>query len=236
MKELIRVTENPQGQQVVSARELHAFLEVESNVTTWFKRQAERAMLTENEDFICVPISESEGRGGQNKIDYATSLSSAKELAMLNGGVKGKEARKYFIECEKALNSISIPSYQIENPAERARAWAVEFEEKQLLLESNAKLQYRSDFVDVCFDTDGVFSLEEVCKVLKLPYGRNTMMQLLRDKKILLTSNTPNQKLINNGYFKVVETLLENGKFKKLVTTTYATQKGIGYIHKILNN
>lgn len=129
---------------------------------------------------------------------------------------------------------VKIPSYQIESPADRARAWAVEYEEKQLLLESNAKLQFRSDFVDVCFDTDGIFSMEEVCKILKLPYGRNTMLQKLRDLKILTLSNTPAQRFISNGYFRVVESLIENGKFKKLTSTTYATQKGIGYIHKLL--
>lgn len=129
----------------------------------------------------------------------------------------------------------TIPSYQIENPAERARAWAVEYEEKLLLQETNTKLQYRSDFVDVCFDTDGVFSMEETCKILKLPYGRNTMLQKLRELKVFLKSNTPSQKFISNGYFKVVENIIENGEFKKLVSTTYATQKGIGYIHKILN-
>lgn len=134
------------------------------------------------------------------------------------------------------LEAKPTPSYQIENPAERARAWAVEYEEKLLLQETNAKLQYRSDFVDVCFDTDGVFSMEETCKILKLPYGRNTMLQKLRELKVFLKSNTPSQKFISNGYFKVVENIIENGEFKKLISTTYATQKGIGYIHKLLNN
>ena len=100
--ELIKITEQ-NGKKVVSARELHAFLEAGSNVNTWFKNQVERAMLIENEDFVCVQISESEGRGGQNKMDYAISINSAKEIAMLNGGDKGKQARLYFIECEKQL-------------------------------------------------------------------------------------------------------------------------------------
>jgi anti-repressor protein len=104
-----------------------------------------------------------------------------------------------------------------------------------LLQEKNEKLQYRSDFVDVCFDTDGVFSMEEVSKILKLPYGRNKMMDNLRKSGVLLSSNTPKQSLIKSGYFKVVETMVDNGNFKKLVSTTYATQKGIGHIHKTLN-
>ena len=95
--ELIKITEQ-NGKKVVSARELHRFLENTDNVNTWFKRQAERAMLVENEDFISVAFLQP---SGQNAIDYAISINSAKEIAMLNGGDKGKQARLYFIECEK---------------------------------------------------------------------------------------------------------------------------------------
>jgi len=109
--ELIKITEQ-NGKKVVSARELHAFLEAGSNVNTWFKNQVERAMLIENEDFVCVQISESEGRGGQNKMDYAISINSAKEIAMLNGGDKGKQARTYFIECEKQLQKQLPQTYK----------------------------------------------------------------------------------------------------------------------------
>ena len=97
--ELIKITEN-NGKNVVSARELHQFLGNTDNVNTWFKRQAERAMLVENEDFISVAFLQP---SGQNAIDYAISINSAKEIAMLNGGDKGKQARLYFIECEKQL-------------------------------------------------------------------------------------------------------------------------------------
>ena len=99
--ELIKVTEE-NGRQLVSARELHKFLENTDNVNTWFKRQADRAMLAENEDFIAIS---QESTGGRPSVDYAISLSSAKEIAMLNGGDRGKQARLYFIECEKQLRS-----------------------------------------------------------------------------------------------------------------------------------
>ena len=97
--ELIKITEQ-NGNKVVSARELHQFLGNTDNVNTWFKRQSERAMLVENEDFISVAFLQP---SGQNAIDYAISINSAKEIAMLNGGDKGKQARLYFIECEKQL-------------------------------------------------------------------------------------------------------------------------------------
>lgn len=144
-----------------------------------------------------------------------------------------RETGKYEVQQK---SEIKTPSYLITDDIERAKAWIVEAEERKLLQESNEKLQFRSDFVDVCFDTDGMFSMEETVKILKLPFGRNDMMNQLRDKKILTLSNTPTQKNISNGYFKVVESLVEHGNFKKLISTTYATQKGVGYIHKLFSN
>lgn len=231
MNELIKITKTENG-LVSSARDLHIALKVKTEFSKWCKRMFEYGFI-ENQDYTLVKIGEG---NAHNKTDYAITSDTAKEIAMLQRSEVGKQIRQYYIEYEKTHNtkSLIIPSYQIENPAERARAWAVEYEEKLLLVEKNEKLQFRSDFVDVCFDTDGVFSMEEVCKIIKLPYGRNTMLQKLRDLNIFLKSNTPNQKFISNGYFKVVEQLIDTNKFKKLVSTTYATQKGLAYIHKIL--
>lgn len=83
--ELVKVATNAEGKQVVSARELHQYLEVGANVNDWVKRQAERAILVENEDFTRFPIL---GSSGQTSYDYALTLSSAKEISMLNGGEK----------------------------------------------------------------------------------------------------------------------------------------------------
>lgn len=233
MEQLIKIQTNESGEQLVSARELHSFLENTDNVNTWFKRQVERAMLEEGLDFIAIL---QESNGGRPSKDYAINISAAKEIAMLNGGIKGKQARSYFLECEKLAKQRLLPSYQIENPVERAKKWIQEQEQVLLLQEENKKLQFRSDFVDVVFESDGLFSMEEVAKILKLPFGRNTMLRKLRDKKMFLESNTPKQSLINSGYFKVSEQIIDTNKFKKLVSTTYATSKGVGYIHKFFKD
>lgn len=106
--ELIKITNNSAGQDVVRARDLHSFLENTDNVNTWFERQSERAMLEEGEDFISLAFLQP---SGQKSKDYVLTLSSAKEIAMLNGGEKGKQARKYFIECEKKL--IAVQKYNL---------------------------------------------------------------------------------------------------------------------------
>ena len=235
MYQLIKITNTEQG-TAVSARELYAFLEIKNHFTQWFDDN--KVLFDENIDYqaIKVKIPHSNGIGSTNKIDYAITLDCAKELAMISRSEKGKQARRYFIDCEKKLREASVPSYQIENPIERANKWIEEQKQTLLLQEQNKKLQFRSDFVDVIFETDGLFGMEETAKILKLPFGRNIMLRKLREKKIFLNTNTPKQSLITSGYFKVSEQIIDAGKFKKLVSTTYATQKGIGYIHKVFKD
>lgn len=232
MNELIRVSQNEKGHQVVSARELYEFLEVKTQFTKWCERMFEYG-FEENKDYSLLSQKRLTAQGNETSfIDYVLTLDTSKEIAMLQRSEKGKQARVYFIECEKKLKE-KTPSYLIKDEIERAKAWITEAEERKQLQEKNEVLQFRSDFVDVCFDTDGLFSMEETVKILKLPFGRNEMMKQLREKGVLTTSNTPTQRFVSNGYFKVVESMVENGSFKKLVSTTYATQKGIGHIHKM---
>ena len=59
----------------------------------------------------------------------------AKELSMVENNEKGKEARRYFIECEKATKK---PQTQFEIIAQIALA-SVEMEKRQLALEQQIK-------------------------------------------------------------------------------------------------
>lgn len=138
MKELIKIEEK-NGTQLVSARELHKFLENKDNVNTWFNRQAERAMLESGIDFIAIP---QQSKGGRPSIDYAVNISAAKEIAMLNGGDKGKEARKYFIECENIAKDL-LEIHKTRLPANLKEAYlalAQAEEEKEILFIQNENL------------------------------------------------------------------------------------------------
>lgn len=107
MEELIKVATNAKGERIVSARELHSFLKLKTKIAEWLETQVKRAMLIENQDFTRVSYSLP---SGQKANDIALTLSAAKEIAMLNGKEKGKQARLYFIECERKLNSEVVPT------------------------------------------------------------------------------------------------------------------------------
>lgn len=54
MKELIKITTNEEGKQLVSARELHEFLEVGRDFTTWIKGRIKKYEFVEDVDFTIV--------------------------------------------------------------------------------------------------------------------------------------------------------------------------------------
>ena len=100
MRDLIKITTNDKGQQLVSARELHEFLEVTERFSSWFERYCKYG-FEENIDYTGCKVFNTLAR--QELQDYAMTIEMAKEFSMLQRTEKGKEARKYFIECEKIV-------------------------------------------------------------------------------------------------------------------------------------
>lgn len=89
---------------LVDGRLLHAFLEVGCTFPTWIVRRIQEYGFIENQDFIiCFSNLRSNHRGGHNRKDYHLTLDMAKELAMVERNDKGRQARRYFIECERRL-------------------------------------------------------------------------------------------------------------------------------------
>ncbi|MHB1493829.1 MAG: antA/AntB antirepressor family protein [Acidithiobacillus sp.] len=122
---LIPVTEGTiqgRAQQLCNARDLHEFLEVRRDFTTWIKQRIAKYGFVENQDFVCVEGlalspnlanqssvedvcspdlgSKGRGRGGHNATEYHLTLDMAKELSMVENNERGRQARRYFIECE----------------------------------------------------------------------------------------------------------------------------------------
>jgi anti-repressor protein len=88
--------------QTINARELHAFLEIQTLFKDWITRRIEEYDFIDGKDF-CSFLSESSG--GRPSKEYSITLDMAKELSMVERNEKGKIARQYFIECEKQLRS-----------------------------------------------------------------------------------------------------------------------------------
>ena len=114
MQELIPLqpqTINGNAVETVSARELHAFLEVGKDFSNWIKNRLETLGSIENEDYLVIQevFAKIGEKGGRPKIEYYLTLDVAKHLAMMEKNDKGKQARQYFIECEKQLKEQTVP-------------------------------------------------------------------------------------------------------------------------------
>lgn len=98
---LIPVGKDEQGNVVVSGRELHDFLEINTPYTQWFERMVGYG-FDENVDFIGLSQKSEKPIGGRPQQDHALTLDMAKEISMIQRSERGKQARQYFIEVEKS--------------------------------------------------------------------------------------------------------------------------------------
>ena len=106
MNELISLTQsaiNSELKQNVNVRELHVFLESKQDFSTWMKNRIEKYGFVENQDF--AKKKKKMEVNNATMIEYHLALNMAKELAMVERNDKGKQARQYFIECEKQLQA-----------------------------------------------------------------------------------------------------------------------------------
>lgn len=102
MTELVKVKQDDKGNVIVSGRDLHEFLEVNTQYTIWFERMKEYGFV-ENMDFVALNQKRLTAQGNKVAyIDHALTLDMAKEISMIQRTEKGKQARRYFIQVEKA--------------------------------------------------------------------------------------------------------------------------------------
>jgi len=174
MSALIPIREDD-GRQAVSGRDLHAFLGLGRDYTTWFKSMVEYG-FTEGEDFTPVRVESSGGRPGA---DHVLTLDMAKELAMIQRTDKGKQARQYFIEVEKrSLAAIPTGSNLLALAVIEAQAMLTA-KDQQI-----AELEPRAEAWDELASADGDYEVADAAKILAragVETGRQRLFGQLHD-------------------------------------------------------
>lgn len=155
------------GVPSVNARDLHAFLEVGKDFSTWIKDRIDQFGFVDGLDFEAIshsPISGSGNRGA--KTEYLLSLDMAKELSMVERTERGKQARQYFITCEKKLkNRMSL---DLDDPAS-VRSALLSYSEKVIALETTvSELEPKADALDRISKADGEMCVSNAAKVLQM--------------------------------------------------------------------
>lgn len=226
---VIKIEINENQEPVLSGRELHKFLEVSSNYTTWFKRMCEYG-FEENIDYISwFPKMESELHGGQNKQDHVIKLDMAKEIAMIQRSEKGKQARRYFLQVEKDWNS-----------PEKVMARALILANKKIdqLKIENEKLKPKAIFADAVSASQTSILVGELAKILKqngVNTGGTRLFSWLRENGYLIKRrgtdyNMPTQKSMELGLFEIKETnVVHSDGHVSISKTPKVTGKGQVY-------
>ena len=150
MNELISLNQstiNGEVQQTVNARELHAFLQSKQDFSTWIKNRIEKYDFVENQDFAVSHKKMENPQGGRPAIEYYITLDMAKELAMVERNDKGKQARQYFIECERKLRERQV-KLAPKTYVEALRALADEVEAHNKTQEQLAIAAPKSEYFD----------------------------------------------------------------------------------------
>ena len=119
MNELIKIN----NENKVNGRSLHEFLQIGTPYTIWFERMCEYG-FTENTDYWTANKNVIRADGvemPQKQINHEMTIEMAKEISMIQRNERGKQARLYFIECEKRLKQASKSMNQLEIMAESIR-------------------------------------------------------------------------------------------------------------------
>ena len=242
MKELIKITTNEQGQQLVSARELYLGLGLnKSNWAKWFNKNIlNNEFFKEHEDWEGFVFS----TNGNETTDFAISIDFAKHIAMMARTEKSHEFRNYFIECEKKLREVSTPQLP-QDYLSALKALVASEEEKAKLLQEKKENAPKVLFADSVSTSKTTILVREMAKILKqngVDTGEKKFYKWLRENGYLVKAsctdyNMPTQKSMRLGLFEIKETTINhsNGTIS-ISRTPKVTGKGQQYfINKFLN-
>ena len=233
MNQLISITTNENDEQLVSGRELHKFLEVTERYSTWFERMVKYGFV-ENVDYTGCKFFNTLAR--QELQDHAIKLDMAKEVSMIQRNEKGKQARQYFLEVEKAWNN---PDMIIK------RAMDLQARKIIMLETENKELKPKALFAEAVETSKTTILVGDLAKIIKqngVNLGANKLFEWLRDNGYLIKRNgtdwnMPTQKSMNLGLFEIKETTINkpDGHIQ-ISKTSKVTGKGQTYfVGKFLN-
>jgi len=238
MKELIKVTENEKGQQLVSARNLYEFLGATERFSNWMNRQLEYGFI-EGVDYNGCKVFNT--LANQEVQDFVLTLDTAKEISMIQRSDKGKEARQYFIACEKKLKEI-VPRTHLE-VLQSEMALLIEKERvSNLLIEANNKIEEDKPkivFAESVIGSSNSILVRQFAKDLcdeDFEIGQNRLFEWFRENKFLNKDNEPYQNHVASGLFEVITRTIGSGSETFTTRTTKITGKGQVYFAEKIKN
>lgn len=261
LNELLPIGEK-NGQKAVNARDLHSFLQVGKDFSTWIKNRIDKYDFIEGKDFqtlyldyqgnllnIRLPQNGDSENQQVSKIEYALSISMAKELSMIENNERGKQARKYFIACEENKHELSrkdlaLMVLQAEEEKERlALEVQKKEEEKQAIIEETKPAVVFTECVKNASTNILIRDLAKLITQNGYTIGEYRLYDWLVENKYLIRHKrwsrsknkylfdyTPTQRAAEMKLFFVTENAIMQGGNPTFIKHTYCvTGKGQVY-------
>lgn len=170
----------------------------------------------------------------------------AKELGLTENGMQTELDEKAVTIIKKKIersgrtdldNVVELPNVSTDLEMMVLDAKVSEWKTRKIeeLQKQLAGAQHKIEFYDSVADSTDTVDIGTVAKVLMLPYGRNTLFSILRDKKILMSDNKPYQEYMSRGYFKIIEEPYNKNGNTFIGLKTVVFQKGLEYIKKVVS-
>lgn len=227
MEELVRITPNENGDQVVSAKELYLALGYDkSQWSRWIKANIiDNSFAMENVDYQTLDIM---SNGNQTK-DFALTIDFAKRISMMAKTDKGEQIRNYFIECEKAALAITS---RLASPKELAQMVIDAENAKEEAERKLAIQQPRVDYVEQVLNSGSFRIVNEIA--MDLGITNQKLNKILCEKGIQYKQNGRYMlfsQYRDKGYAKNHTDVKNGHSFTYLVWS----EKGRAFIHSLLN-
>lgn len=243
MNEIIKVEMNENLEPIISGRELHEKLGVNTRYNDWIVRMFDYG-FEENKDFQAITQKRVTAQGNETTYnDHFLKIDTAKEICMLQRNEKGKMFRQYFIQVEKEFNSPEKIMARALNIANKTLATLnVKVEQLESKIETDRP---KVIFAEALAVSEKSILIGELAKILKqngIEIGANRLFEWLRGNNYLMAKgesyNQPSQKSMNLKLMEIKKTTINNSDGSVRVTaTTKITPKGQEYfINKFLKN
>lgn len=221
----------------VEALLLHVWLGSPQDFSKWIEARIAQFGYVHGTDFAlqdCMgPDDQVHGGKPRGVVHYLT-LDMAKELALVERNQKGRDARLYFIACEKRLNMTHAApaALQALSDPHQLRTLLLDFAERLIATECEPATDIQKQALDEAHsEATNAQSVQSVAKVMGI--GSVKFFEWLRRAGILMHNNLPYQCHIDAGYFKVVQrSFIGKNDEKQLYARTFVTEKGLTYLQK----
>lgn len=179
MSGLIPLTTTGEGVQAVMGRDLHHFLEVTTRYNDWMSRLIEKYGFGEGQDYVLKNeyVPGSNGRQYE-QVNHILTLDMAKELSMVQNNSKGRQARQYFIECERRANA---PLSELDEAQLVQRAIQVQYQKIQRLEAENLAMLPKAAYVDTFVAGEDLIEFRTLANQLQV--GEKELRELLIEHK-----------------------------------------------------